>query len=354
MSDQERELALVKAQVDRETPSKAQPAPERVSIIPSLFPIPGSPHPRTTPEAPLSDRSAEAARRAGIEAAFGAGRVELHLQPIVSLPQRRTQLFEASPHLLLAGDALPPAEYLPFLTELGLRARLDEMLLERTAAFAANAGGREGSPQLLCNLSPACLNDVRFHAALDRLATDEPAICRQLILEWPIQVWRDPGPLAPRLRRLREHGFAFAADRMSDRELSPAALAEFGIRFVRVPWDDLVAIGDPASGIATEALVAGLASFGVQVVADRVSREDTVPELIDVGIPLAQGTVFGRARPARSELPEIRLPDANEARAAAPAPPPAERSPEPAPVTDEAGPSSDERKSLRSLLRRAG
>jgi cyclic-di-GMP phosphodiesterase TipF (flagellum assembly factor) len=353
ISDQERELALVRAQVDRDTPLKAPPPPERVSIIPSLFPLPESPQSHLTPPAAEPDRSADAARRSGIEAAFAAGRVELYLQPIVGLPQRRTQLFEASAHLLLAGDALPPTEYLPILTELGLRARLDEVLVERTAAFGANAAAREGSPQLLCNLSPACLNDVRFHAALDRLATDHPAMCRQLILEWPIQVWRDPGPLASRLRRLRDHGFGFAADRMSDRELSPAALAEFGIRFVRVPWDDLVAIDDPASGIATEALVAGLASFGIQVVADRVAREDTVPELIDVGIPLAQGSVFGRPRAARSDGPDLRSPEAREERAAAPATP-ADRSPEPAAAPEEAGPSSDERKSLRSLLRRAG
>ena len=94
------------------------------------------------------------------------------------------------------------------------------------------------------------------------------------------------------------------------------------------------------SDIAVEDLVAALARAGIRLVATAVERETDVPDLIDLDVPFAQGSVFAAPRAVRADVLAAAAPAQAAPAAAAP---PAPEEPEPPP----------QRRPFRDFLRRA-
>ena len=97
-------------------------------------------------------------------------------------------------------------------------------------------------------------------------------------------------------------------------------------------------------------LAAVLRRAGIQLIAERVEREEIVPDLIDLDVPLAQGFVFAPPRVVRSEVFHAQsvakvAEDAAEMPMAEPSVSVA--------VQGSPAPESEERKPFRAFLRRA-
>src|SRR5205085_5882449 len=95
----------------------------------------------------------------------------------------------------------------------------------------------------------------------------------------------------------------FARDGAADMRIDPLALADRGVRFVKLPAEMLLEPGS-RRGLDVEAgdLAAVLSRAGIRLVAERVEREEDVPNLLDLDVPLAQGFVFSPPRPVRAEV----------------------------------------------------
>ena len=124
-----------------------------------------------------------------------------------------------------------------------------------------------------------------------------------------------------------------------------------GVRFVKLPADLLIA-ADQGRGldIAAADLASVLRRAGIKLIADKVEREEVVPDLIDLDIPLAQGFVFAAPRAVRSDVLGAASPREG-APPPEPAPAPAPAAPAPAP---EPPARTQERLPFRAFLRRAG
>jgi cyclic-di-GMP phosphodiesterase TipF (flagellum assembly factor) len=208
-----------------------------------------------------------------------------------------------------------------------------------------------------CNLSPASLDDGILRAA-GRIAEAYPDVADRLILELSQRCWRGlDADNAGTIALLRNKGLGFALDRATDLRLDPLALAERGVGYVKLPAELLLR---PEGGRGLDIQMSDLATVltraGIRLIAERVEREEDVPDLIDLDIPLAQGFVFA---PPRAIRPEVLTPAALAPSALAPAAAPV---PEPLPTAASAGapdlPASEsdpqERKPFRAFLRRAG
>lgn len=298
--------------------------------------------PRPLDRAGLDDtHPADDARTAALVVAFDGEGLEIHLQPVVSLPQRKVVSYEAVARLRVEGEILSPDLFLPMLERQGRTTDLDRRMLQRVATVARHLGARGSQAVVAYGLSPLSLFEPGFLRSLARLVAGEPDLSGRLMLALPQSSWRSlDAEQAGALTDLRGR-IGFTLDRPMDLRLDPLALADRGISQVKVPADMLLR---PASrlampDIAVEDLVAALARAGIRLVADRVEREGDVPDLIDLDVPLAQGSVFA---PARAVRPEILG-----------APPPAPAAPAPAPETEEPE-APPQRRPFRDFLRRAG
>jgi cyclic-di-GMP phosphodiesterase TipF (flagellum assembly factor) len=364
-----RELAAVVAAQDGEIAGlKAVPAPivplvasplrpaARVTapepeIRPEIRPEPrfdGPPLRRTDspPAAPWTPRAlgrAEApvrdpARDAALIAAFDAAGLEVHLQPIVSLPQRKVVSYEAMARLRLAGETLMPEAFVPVLERHGRTTDLDRRMLQRVATVAQHLAGRGSQAAVAYGLSPRSLFEPGFLRSLGRLVEGAPDLSGRVMLALPQVSWRNlDAEQAGALADLRGP-IGFILDRPLDLRLDPLALADRGVAQVKVPADLLLRPDSRQAmpDIALEDLVASLARAGIRLVAEGVEHETDVPDLIELDVPLAQGSVFAPARVVRAEVLQA-APAASE-------PTPPNEDPEPPP----------QRRPFRDFLRRAG
>lgn len=316
--------------------------------------------PPTAPPPPLADPSAAAGpppshaelrRAAAILAAIDEDRIEVHLQSVVSLPQRKVRLYEALARLRLDENTLlVPAEFLPVLESHGRVCDLDRSMLNRAATIARHMAARGSDALIACNIAPDSLAETGFLRAVGRLVDANPDLSGRLVLELPQRCWRtldaeQAGGLGP----LRERGVVFSLDHATDLRLDPLSLADRGVRFVKLSAAMLL---DPAVSRRLDVemgdLPAALARAGIHLVAERVEREEEVPDLIDLDVPLAQGLVFGPPRPVRSDV-MTGLNATSTLAASLPAPQTLSEAapPEPAPSV------SSERLPFRAFLRRA-
>jgi cyclic-di-GMP phosphodiesterase TipF (flagellum assembly factor) len=354
---QDRDVADLKQQMKRSA-TRVAPAPGPVSWgLPNAPPaVPAHPEPsllpmsRREPAPPAVD--AEAQRAASVLHAFEADRLELHLQPIVSLPQRKVRSYEALARLRLADETiLVPAEFLPVLEREGHSAEFDRRVIGRCIAIARHLLSRGSEAIVSVNISPRSMAEPGFLRSVGRIIDAYPDTIGRIVFEFSQRCWRTlDAERAGALAALRDRGVPLALDRATDLRLDPLALADRGVRFVKLPAE-LMVEADRNKGLDIEVsdLASVLRRAGIKLVAERVEREEIVPDLIDLDVPLAQGFVFAAPRAVRSEvLGQASSGEAASAESAAPDPNPPADEPDPAPT------SPGERRPFRDFLRRAG
>jgi cyclic-di-GMP phosphodiesterase TipF (flagellum assembly factor) len=338
------EPALTFKGAPRSDGTGSQPLPPP-SLVPSFLPA------REAAEPPLSEALALPARpqrplegNAAILAAAALGEIELHAEPVVTLPQRRERIYEVLP--LLAGggrDPLLPRQYLPVLQNSGRLPDFEISLVARTLVFAHRLGAAGSDARVSLRLSRSSVADRAFLRRLETLVEDHEAASRRLVLEIEQQAWMESGTDSEAFGRIRRAGVSFSLAGILDENLNPPALARLGVRHVKLDAARLMAaIGSDGPGADLVTLVGALGRSGIDVIAAGVEDEVIVPELLDVGVPLAQGFAFALPCPAEAVLEQPK-------RAAQPRPEPL-LSDEP-PKPDGSGPPQG---SLRDFLRRAG
>lgn len=235
--------------------------------------------------------------------ALNNNRVELHVQPIVSLPQRRIRYFEllARPRDA-AGREYQAAECLEALDAAGLRAEFDALMLLRSVQLVRKLETRARDAGFFLNLTPAMLDKVETFNPLYDFLQRERERAGNIVLEFAYDGIRrlDRGGLY-RLSRLAALGYAISIDGVDRLDLDFAGLAKAGVRFVKF---DAGMLCDPAwtaqAALDLEDLREACARQGLTPVLCKVEAEADLIKLSDLGFPLGQGMLFGAPKLARA------------------------------------------------------
>lgn len=242
--------------------------------------------------------------------AFEADRIELHLQPIVSVPHRKIRFYEVLARLRLAdGTLLAPSEFLPVLECSGRASDFDRRILIRAIAVARHLMGRGSEAIVGVNLSAHSIVEPGFLWSLAGLLASSPEIIGRIVLELPQHSWRHlDADLKAALASLRERGVPFSLDRAADLRFDPQNLADLGIRFMKLPADLMIKAAEQEDGryagpeLDVRDFASALRRQGIRLIAERVDQEEMVPALCDLGILLAQGFALAAPRPVKSEI----------------------------------------------------
>jgi cyclic-di-GMP phosphodiesterase, flagellum assembly factor TipF len=317
-------------------------------------PVPEPLHAEADEQVQAMQLALDAARAEEIAAAISRADIEIHLQPIVQLPQRRTIGYEAFLRLRLnENNLLLPAEFLHVVEERGLSPTMDALVLTRVLAIARYLAARPGEQFITCNISPVTWGNPRAVASIARLVENYRAFAGRLVLEVPQRVFRalDPASLGL-LGGMSAVGVRFALDQLSDLRLDPASLADRGVRFVKAPVGLLMAAeaGRVQLEIAVADLAPMLARAGIVLLGEKVEDDRSAADLIDLNITHAQGILFSPPRLARPEV----FAEPKEWTAAQDAvPTPAEMAELKPGDAREADGAAEVRRSFRSVLRQA-
>ncbi|MEZ5877758.1 MAG: EAL domain-containing protein [Tepidamorphaceae bacterium] len=237
--------------------------------------------------------------------AVEAGRVEIHLQPIVSLPQRKVRYYEALARLRTdAGDLMQPDDFLPFARMQDLMPAIDFTVLVRAVQVVRRLTSKNREVGVFLNVSLSTLQDERFANRYVEFAEHNKALASSIIFEFSQREYVTVGPLEQvGFDQLAELGFRFSVDAVERLTLDGKAMSEKRVRFVKVDAELLLqANGGISSDIHPADLSDLLARFGIDLIAMRIERESEVVDLIDYDVRFAQGNLFSPPRPVKADI----------------------------------------------------
>jgi cyclic-di-GMP phosphodiesterase TipF (flagellum assembly factor) len=251
----------------------------------------------TAPEPPNQD-----AAIAAIRAAIDGNRVDLYLQPIVTLPQRKVRFYEAMSRLRSErGEVLHAADFIAQAETAGLMPKIDNLVVFRCVQVVRRLLLKNREIGLFCNLSGSTLADSGLPQFLEFLDANR-AIAPSLVFEFTQSAVRAMGPLDHEsLAALTERGFRFSMDNVTDMRIEPRELAGRGFRFIKVPASFLLNRSTAASDIHPSDLSDLVGRFGIDLIADKIESEGSVVDLLDCDVRYGQGFLFSPPRPVRAE-----------------------------------------------------
>jgi len=239
-----------------------------------------------------------------IAKAADSNRIDLYLQPIVTLPQRKVRYYEALSRLRTEeGDIIPAGDFIEYAEAVGLMPKIDNLLLFRCVQVTRRLQLKSRDVGLFCNISASTLTDaVYFKQLLDFMDANR-ALASSLMFEFTQSAYRAFGPMEHEsLAALAERGFRFSMDHVADLRMEPKELADRYFRFMKVPAKLLLnRAANDQSDIHSEDLADLLARSGIDLIGERIESENMVVDLLDYDVRFGQGFLFSAPRPVRAE-----------------------------------------------------
>jgi cyclic-di-GMP phosphodiesterase TipF (flagellum assembly factor) len=252
---------------------------------------------------------------AAIRGAIDGSRIELYLQPVVTLPQRKVRYYEALSRLKAEnGELVAAGDFLAYAEAGALMPKLDDLSVLRCVQVVRRLLLKNRDIGLFCNLSGATLTDSGFPKFLEFMDANR-AIAPALVFEFTQSAVRAMGPIEHEsLAALAERGFRFSVDNLTDLRVDARELNERGFRFVKAPATLLFnRIGIASTDIHPADFSDLLGRFGIDLIAERIENEATVVDLLDYDVRFGQGFLFSPPRPVRAEALQGLAGDGKEA-----------------------------------------
>ena len=289
----------VPAPAAKPEPEAAEEPSATAEPPPAALP-PTSPAPLAAPAGARNQTQVLATLRNAID----ENRIDIFLQPMVTLPQRKVRFYEAVTRVRDERDQLIAAEEFISIAEAsGLIGRIDNMVMLRCVQVLRRLMVRNKDVGVFCNVAASTLgNSTTFAQCLDFLEANR-ALAPSLVLEFKQSTLRNLGPAeTENLAALAQRGFRFSIDHVTDLRIEPRELADRGVRFIKVPAALLL---DPkqasTSDIHPSDLSDLLGRFGIDLIAERIEGERAVVDLLDYDVRFGQGFLFASPRPLRPE-----------------------------------------------------
>jgi cyclic-di-GMP phosphodiesterase TipF (flagellum assembly factor) len=254
-------------------------------------------------DAPAAGRSS-AQILAAVKSALEANRIDIYLQPMVTLPQRKVRFYEAVTRLRDHDDQILTADdFIGTAEAAGLIGRIDHMVMLRCVQVLRRLMVRNKEVGIFCNVAAATLSHpATFAQCLDFLEANR-ALAASFVLEFKQSTFRNLGATeSEHLAALAQRGYRFSIDHVIDLRIEPRELADRGVRFIKVPAALLLDQRQTsASDIHPSDLSDLLGRFGIDLVAERIEGERAVVDLLDYDVRFGQGFLFAAPRPLRPE-----------------------------------------------------
>ncbi|MEL6752171.1 MAG: EAL domain-containing protein [Pseudomonadota bacterium] len=278
--------------------------PEPASTSP-IAPV-ATPSVLTKVEEPEQTTSAVEATQPQIRSALRRDALSLHLQPVVTLPDRQPKHFLVSMRMQDEDGAWLDDETFNHLTRTGrLLPQIERKMLFAAVRIQRRLGSMKKRTSLICPLSEQTLANKRAFEPVLQFAQANTSLGPSVAFATTA---RDQARLSAaargRLGDLVDAGFGLARTDIADLGGDIEVIAGSGVRMlavdqallIRARADDALGIGDPTT-FATR-----LRNAGIDLVVTGVDDETALAALFDYDVTLAVGELFAPPRPVRMEL----------------------------------------------------
>lgn len=267
--------------------------------------------------APIPSRAEPETRSAtlmeAVRDALMDNRVDLYLQPIVGLPQRRTVYYESFSRLRDAGGrVIMPAEYLKVAEPAGLMTAVDNLLLFRCVQIVRRLAKQNRRIAIFCNVSLRSLGDDVFFPQFLELMTANQDLAGSLIFELGQKAFEQRTALEARnMAKLADLGFRFSLDKIVDLDLDFQDMTRADVKYVKIDAqrliDELVEqdgrmVFRSLPDLAAEDFAKLTQRFGVEIIAEKIENERQVIDVLELDVAYGQGHLFGEPRAIKDSI----------------------------------------------------
>lgn len=240
----------------------------------------------------------DAAVLEAVRDALKADRIDVYLQPIVSLPQRKHRFYEVFSRVRAAdGQQIMPDRYLGVAEREGLIATIDNLLLVRCVQLIRETERRQHAIGFFANISAATLADAEFMRQFLNMMAQNHALVPKLLFELSQHDLRAGGAVTMGiLSQLARLGFRFSMDQVTDLAIDLDRLLRHEFRCIKL---DRALVLDPANAERVRELRRRCAAEGVDLIVEKIETENQLVEVLDTGFDFGQGYLFGEPRLSR-------------------------------------------------------
>lgn len=231
--------------------------------------------------------------------AIEGSRIDLYLQPIVTLPERKLRYYEGYTRIKTAADDLVlPGAYVPVAEDAGIVPLIDNVLLVKSVQVLRRLKPQSKVKGIFCNISMKSLLDPDFFPELVEFMEENSGLSGSLVFEISQKAMDGltRGELAA-LDTLGALGYGFSLDHVGDLDVDFASLRERHFRFVKIAatifLDDMEARG---AALPAAEMKAYIEDFDLKLIVEKVEKESAVARLLDYGVELVQGHLFGEPK----------------------------------------------------------
>lgn len=240
-----------------------------------------------------------------IQEALEENRVDLYLQPIVTLPQRKVRYYEALTRLRgREGEVIMPGDYMRVAEPAGVMPTIDNLLLFRCVQVVRKLNERDANTGVFCNISANSLLDSEFFPQFVEYMQHNQHLSEQLVFEFSQATVDGIGPIeTASLEALARLGFRFSMDQVTDINIDYRKLHNLNIRYIKISAEVLVGQADHGTtDIRPEDIKELMARYGMNLIVDMIEKERSVVDVLDFNVDFGQGFLFGSPRPVRDEV----------------------------------------------------
>lgn len=239
-----------------------------------------------------------------LKQAIEDGRLVFHLQPIVTLPQRKAHGYDLVPRLAMEdGEFADPPDFIPKKGGEVVIRRIERLCLEDAITIVRRSRTNGEPATLYVPISRTTLVDAAVIDKIVVLLEANSAVTSSIVLAVDETDWRAM-PLSERaaLAAFASRGVRLSLTNAGSLRLDFAELAGEGVRSVRV--DAARFIGEPESfsDFHSSDVTSYMRRFEVDLIATGIHTEEQILTLLDDGVTLAGGPYIGGPGPARADL----------------------------------------------------
>lgn len=245
---------------------------------------------------PLSPQQAHVA---AVADSLVAGRVEVELEPILSLVDQRTSHYEVSVNVQgTAGERLVQNDGFAGLHGTGLLPLFDSARLNRSVSIAQRLQEKGKKGRIFSSYSGESLTNPSFLSDARAALQERGNIGTQLVIGFQqatVRAFTSSEWAA--IAELRQMHVVFGIDRLGHLDVDLKQLVTAGFAFARVESGQFLSGlrfgGRPVGG---SELVRYITGAGMSLIVDQIDSEQQLQRLGQFGVQLGQGKVFGGRR----------------------------------------------------------
>lgn len=223
--------------------------------------------------------------------------LDVFVQPIVSLPQRKLRMYEVFARLRAnAGAYIPASRYLELAEKESLVSVIDNLLLLRCLQILRDRRNDPSDIPYVLNITSNTLNDTGFMNDLVTFLAQYRPLAARLIFEMPFQdIEAASSTLLEMLDGLSQLGCRFSVDQVRKRRIDINMLKSRHVRFLKLDAGWLLREAKQPDGASkVRKLKTQLDRSGLDLIVEKIEKDAELRELLEYGIDFGQGYLFGK------------------------------------------------------------